>query len=302
MPFGAGSLCSRNRSWCRNGQLDRVGDHLDLLVEAADVVVVDVRHLFEGQVLDLGAGQLLEDEAGAGVEQDGVAVAELHVPHRVDQLDDALLVGPAHDEGAVAVEALLEDHDLAGQVGAAGQHDVERLVEDDLGAAGEGLVGDLGVDGHADLAAAGEHVDGAVLVVADDRAVGRRRLGELVDLLAERGDVVARLAEGVGELLVLATRPGTAGPSSRAGAPRACGRASGASWRRRRSDRTSSSRVRACSCSSASSASPLHRLVGLVDGDHLLGSALGRTLHPRPPGSARGFVPKLPCLFAGGVG
>ena len=121
---------------------------------------------------------------------------------------DALLVGPADDQGAVAVEALLEDDDLAGELGAAGQHDVERLVEDDLGPAAERLVAQLGVHGHADLAAAGEHVDGAVVVVPDDRAVGRRRLGELVDLLAQRGDVVARLAEGVGELLVLGDRLG----------------------------------------------------------------------------------------------
>ena len=140
----------------------------------------------------------------------------------VEQLDHPLLVGPTDDEGAVAVEALLEGDDLAGELGAAGQHDVERLVEHDLGAAGERLVAELGVDGHAHLAAAGEHVDGAVVVVADDRAVGRRRLGELVDLLAQRGDVVARLPQGVGELLVLATRPGTAGPWSRAAAPRGC--------------------------------------------------------------------------------
>ena len=65
---------------------------------------------------------------------------------------------------------------------------------------------ELGVHRDAHLAAAGEHVDGAVVVVAEQRAVGRRRLGELVDLLAQRGDVVARLAQGVGELLVLRHR------------------------------------------------------------------------------------------------
>ena len=65
---------------------------------------------------------------------------------------------------------------------------------------------ELRVHRHAHLAAAGEHVDGAVVVVAEQRAVGRRRLGELVDLLAERGDVVARLPQGVGELLVLRHR------------------------------------------------------------------------------------------------
>ena len=102
----------------------------------------------------------------------------------------------------------------------------------------------------AHLAAAGEDVDGAVVVLADDHAVGRRRLGELVDLLAERGDVLARLAQGVGELLVLATPPGPAGPWSRAVAPRACAPA----WARRpglrRRSTTSSSSAAICSRSS----------------------------------------------------
>ena len=59
------------------------------------------------------------------------------------------------------------------------------------------------MDGDPHLAAAGEDVDGAVVVAAEQRAVGRRRLGELLDLLAQGGDVLARLAQGVGELLVL---------------------------------------------------------------------------------------------------
>jgi hypothetical protein len=38
------------------GQLDGVADRLDLAGQAADVGVVDVRDLFEDQVLDLGLG------------------------------------------------------------------------------------------------------------------------------------------------------------------------------------------------------------------------------------------------------
>ncbi len=49
------------------------------------------------------------------------------------QLDHPLLVGPADDDGPVAVvEELLEGDHLAGQLGRAGQHHVERLVEHDL--------------------------------------------------------------------------------------------------------------------------------------------------------------------------
>ena len=60
-----------------------------------------------------------------------------------------------------------------------------------------------GCSRHLHLAAAGEDVDGAVVVLADDDAVGRRRLGQLVDLVAQRGDVLARLPQRVAELLVL---------------------------------------------------------------------------------------------------
>ena len=56
---------------------------------------------------------------------------------------------------------------------------------------------------HPHLAAAGEDVDRAVVVGVEEGAVGGRRLGELVDLLAQRGDVLLGLLQGEGELLVL---------------------------------------------------------------------------------------------------
>ena len=46
-------------------QLDGVGDLLDLVVEAANVLVGDVGDLFEDELLDLRPGQLLEQQAGA---------------------------------------------------------------------------------------------------------------------------------------------------------------------------------------------------------------------------------------------
>ena len=58
-------------------QLDRVGDLLDLAVEPTDVAVGDVGHLLEQQVLDLGPGQLLEQQVRARVEPHRVAAAQV---------------------------------------------------------------------------------------------------------------------------------------------------------------------------------------------------------------------------------
>ena len=154
-------------------------------------------------------GSFSSSRPGAVVHQHDVAGAQLGVDQLVGQLGDALLVGAADDERPpTVVEELLEGDDLAGALGCAHHHHVVGLVEHDLGAGGE-LVGlDRGADLDAHLAARRLHVDGAVVVDAQQRGVGGRRLGELVDLVAERGDVVAGLTQRVAELLVLADRLG----------------------------------------------------------------------------------------------
>ena len=93
----------------RYGQLDGVGDGLDLAVEPADVVVADVGHLFEDELFDLLAGQLLDEQPAAQVHEDRVAGAHLHVAQRVGDLGDALLVAAPVDEGpATVVEHLFQ--------------------------------------------------------------------------------------------------------------------------------------------------------------------------------------------------
>src|SRR5204862_1585196 len=52
------------------------------------------------------------------------------------------------------------------------------------------------------LAPTGEDVDGAVVVQGEEDAVTGRRLTEPVDLLLERDQLLAGLAEGAGELVV----------------------------------------------------------------------------------------------------
>ena len=186
------------------GQLDGVHDRLDLGVEAADVGVGDVGDLFEDELLDLGSGQLLHQEAGPGLHQQGVTGPEVDAEQGGRQLDHPLLVGPGVDDGPAAVlEKLLQGDDLARVLALAGQDDVQGLVQDHFLAPAEIGGVDLGVEGDPHLAAAGEDVDGAVLVGVEEGPVGTGRLGELVHLLAQRGDVLLGLLEGVGQLLVL---------------------------------------------------------------------------------------------------
>jgi len=128
----------------------------------------------------------------------------VHAEKVVGELDDALLVGPGvHDGAPPVLEKLLERDDLTGVLALAGQDHVQRLVEDDLLAPSQLDPVDLGVHGHAHLPAPGEHVDGPVVVGVQERAVRAGRLRELVDLLAQRRDVLLRLLQGVGQLLVL---------------------------------------------------------------------------------------------------
>ena len=185
-------------------QLDGVLDRVDLVVESADVVVGDVGDLFEHELFDLGSRQALDEQPGACVHEQVITGAELHADQRGAELADALLVGPADDDGAVAArQHLLEHDDLTGDVAGARQHDVERLVERDLLASLDVVEVDLGVHRDAHLAPGGEDVDGAVVVGAEVGAVGRRRHRELLDLLAQGGDVLPRLAQGGGEAFVL---------------------------------------------------------------------------------------------------
>ena len=203
--MGAGSWCSANSSWCRNGSSTASVICSIWLVEAADVVVGDVGHLFEHELLDLGPGQLLEQQArprspSAACRRRGAsrrcsASASSHTRSSSARPTISARVPSSRTSLRVTTSPVT--------LAAAGQHDVERLVEHDLGPRSSVVVVELGVQRHPHLAAAGEHVDGAVVVAAEQRAVGGRRLGELVDLFAQRGDVLARLAQGVGQLLVL---------------------------------------------------------------------------------------------------
>lgn len=200
-------------------QLHGVADLLDLPRQAADVVIADVGHLFEHQILDLGLGNALEGVAGLGVDQQRVAGPQLaRLPvvvtvgfnllgqelggdERFGQPDDAFLVGVADDERAMAVgEDLAQCADLTDRLELAGLDDGQRLVQAD------GLA--LLELGHLDvrrarqthLATGREHVDGVVLVAREQHAVTAGWLTQPVHLFAERQQLLTGLLEGVHEL------------------------------------------------------------------------------------------------------
>lgn len=119
-----------------------------------------------------------------------------------------MLVGAANDHRPASIlEHFLDGGDFACGLGTPGHHDVERLVQNDFLAAFE-RPEKFGLNRDAHLAAAGVDVDGVVVVEAEHGAVAGRWLRELVDLIAQGGDVLACLTQRVGELLVLRDRLG----------------------------------------------------------------------------------------------
>src|SRR5438552_7052653 len=187
-------------------KLDGVLDRLDLFAEAADALVADVRHFLEREVFDLALRELLQQVSALRVEQEMIAGLEPQGAQRLGDDANLLFVGAERDEGALGVELLLEDDDLALDLVAGGLDDVEAFVEDELLAGLEHLGLDRGMQVDLHLAALREDGDGAVLVGGEIDAVGRGRSAELVDLFLERGDLLARLVERVDELLVLVER------------------------------------------------------------------------------------------------
>ncbi len=118
-------------------------------------------------------------------------------------MDDAFLVRMPDHEGAVAAfQQLFEHDDLTGALMAASCHDVHGLVEHDLLTVLEFRDLDVWGDGHAQLSASGEDVDGAVVIAHEKHAVSARRLRESVDLLFERDHLVTSLSQRLGEALV----------------------------------------------------------------------------------------------------
>ena len=143
-------------------QLDGVLDRLDLVAEAADLLVADVRHFLEREIFDLALGQLLEQVADlrASIRR-WSPVFRRRLAERIGDDADLLLVGAQRDDRALGVELLLEDDDVALDLVAGRLDDVQALVEDQLLAGLERLDLDGGVQVDLHLAALRQDVDRA---------------------------------------------------------------------------------------------------------------------------------------------
>ena len=193
------------------GQLDGVADLVDLRPEPTDLLVRDIGDLLEDELLDLGLGHPLVDEAGPGVEQDRVPGPDPLASQCRGDAADPLLVGVGHDEQPLGVQGLLDRDDLTDPFVPAGLNDVERLVEPHLTTLAE--VGELDRGAHGDphLAAPGEDVDRGVVVDIDDDPERARRLGEPVHLGPQGDDLLAGVLEGADEAVVLRRQGGHRG-------------------------------------------------------------------------------------------
>src|SRR6266536_6315494 len=186
-------------------QLDRIADLLDLRGKPTDVGVADVRHFLKDELFDLCLGNALVYVAGASLEQQGVACPQWSVAERLGQPHHTFLVGVRDDECPVTVlEDFLEHDDLAHGLVGLGEHDIKRLVEHNLLAGLEVAHLHRWAHIHPHLAAASEHIHGAVIPRLEEGAETRRRLRQPVHLFLQRDDLIARLSQGCGQSLVLA--------------------------------------------------------------------------------------------------
>lgn len=193
-------------------ELDRVADGLDLAAETADLLVADVGDLFEDEFLDLALGNDFVDVSGSGFEEQGVAGADDYVQEWLGEPDHPFLVGVSLHECAFAVlEDFLEGDDVADALELHGLDHVECFVEHQFLAAPEFFEFDAGADVHAEFASSGEDVGGAVLVGLQEDSEAGRGLCEPVDFFLEGHDLVAGLAERVGESFVLGGHAGQIG-------------------------------------------------------------------------------------------
>ena len=204
------------------GQLDGVADRLDLAEQPTDLGVVDVRDLFEDELLDLGlrAPSRRRSRSGcraAASRRRGSSGSSSGSARRTTRSSSALAMTRTRSPSASSSLNITTSPTFSNSRAAT---TLSASLSMTSWPRCEAVEVDARAHVDAQLAAAGEDVDRVVVVAAQEGAEAGRRLGQPVDLLLELHDLVAGLAQGLGQALVLRRqrRPANAG-RPRAGAP-----------------------------------------------------------------------------------
>ena len=212
----AGRAARRRRGSARSGP------------QAADLGVVDVGHFLEDQLLDLGLGDALVHVAGPRLEQQRVTGAQRWSRRsgsasRTTRSSSACEMTSARSPPS-RISLSMTTSPIVSKPCAMTTLSASLSMTSWPGRSVSSSMSGLTLDPH--LAAAGEDVDGAVLVGAEEHAEAGGRLGEPVDLFLERDDLVPGLPQRVGEPLVLPGDGGEPGLGLAAAAPPPAGPAS----------------------------------------------------------------------------
>src|SRR6476659_7011878 len=195
-------------------QLDGVADSLDLVAQAADQVVVDIRYLFQHQLFHVQLRNPLVREMHPTIDQQRISGAQMLIMKPIGEADDAFLIPVADDQRAITVlEHLLEQYDFADLIELEDLHYVHRLVDHDLLARGQCFK--INIRTHADphLAAGRVDVRGIVLMPGEENCEGRWGLGEPVDLALQGHDLITRFTQRRRETLIVGSGSSRIRPS-----------------------------------------------------------------------------------------
>ena len=182
-------------------QFDGVPDLLDLPGQAADVGVVDVRHLVEQQVVDLGAFHDRERHPGPPVGRH--ALSGLDVRQRRCPGQQQFVAGRAGDQQPSVGEHVLH-HDHVGLDGWRRLPDQHHRLVEQHGHTRRQVTGrHVAADRDPQQPSADRHVDQSVRAGTHHHGVRLRRIRQRGQLLAQAQQRLAGLPQGRVQLLVL---------------------------------------------------------------------------------------------------
>ena len=111
------------------GQLHRVANLLNLRAQATNLLVGDVRNLFQDQLLRAGGGNLRSQHAGAGVEGDRVTGAQLLNVEGTSHARHLLSTRRGINQHALLIQYLTHGHHVTEGFGVQGEYRLRLVVE-----------------------------------------------------------------------------------------------------------------------------------------------------------------------------